>query len=204
MRSKGRITNWKDDKGFGFISPITGGNPVFAHIKAFNNRKRRPVIGEIVTYDLASDSNGRPQAKNIAFAGERSTPPAPYRHSNLPLATSVLFLCMLAGAVITRNLPLVVIYFYLGASFVAFCAYALDKSAAKNNMWRTPESTLHLFSMIGGWPGALFAQRLLRHKSKKQSFRTVFWVTVLLNFSALSWLLFTPDGIALLFDIAPH
>jgi uncharacterized membrane protein YsdA (DUF1294 family) len=73
--------------------------------------------------------------------------------------------------------------------------YALDKSAAKNGAWRTQESTLHLLSLAGGWPGALIAQQKLRHKSKKQTFRAVFWVTVLLNCGAFAWL-FTPNGSA--------
>jgi len=75
--------------------------------------------------------------------------------------------------------------------------YALDKSAAKKGAWRTQESTLHLLSLAGGWPGALIAQQKLRHKSKKQSFRFVFWVTVIMNCSAFFWL-FTPTGAATL------
>jgi uncharacterized membrane protein YsdA (DUF1294 family) len=82
---------------------------------------------------------------------------------------------------------------YLGASAVAFLAYALDKSAARHDRWRTQETTLHIFGLIGGWPGALAAQELLRHKSKKQSFQVVFWATVVANCSALGWL-FSPSG----------
>lgn len=72
-------------------------------------------------------------------------------------------------------------------SLLTFIIYALDKSAAKNGAWRAEESTLHLLSLAGGWPGALIAQQKLRHKSKKQSFRSVFWVTVLLNCGAFAW-----------------
>jgi uncharacterized membrane protein YsdA (DUF1294 family) len=72
-------------------------------------------------------------------------------------------------------------------SALAFIAYALDKSAAKNNRWRTPERTLHWLALLGGWPGALLAQRVLRHKSKKTAFLLVFWLTVLINCAALAW-----------------
>jgi uncharacterized membrane protein YsdA (DUF1294 family) len=75
---------------------------------------------------------------------------------------------------------------------VAFCAYALDKSAARTGRWRTPEGTLHIFGLAGGWPGALVAQKVLRHKSQKQSFQLVFWATVLLNCSALGWFILEP------------
>ncbi|WP_293937380.1 DUF1294 domain-containing protein [Iodobacter sp.] len=78
---------------------------------------------------------------------------------------------------------------YLLMSIVAFIAYAVDKSAAKNNRWRTQESTLHFLGLLGGWPGALLAQWVLRHKSKKAAFMVVFWATVLINCVALAWFL---------------
>jgi uncharacterized membrane protein YsdA (DUF1294 family) len=45
----------------------------------------------------------------------------------------------------------------------------------------------------GGWLGALSARQLLRHKSKKKSFQIIFWMTVLLNCSALAWT-FSEEG----------
>ena len=90
--------------------------------------------------------------------------------------------------------------FYITVSLFTFILYAVDKSAAKNNLWRTQESTLHFFSLAGGWPGAVIAQQTLRHKSKKQSFRAVFWVTVILNIGAFIWL-HTPEGGAALHSI---
>jgi uncharacterized membrane protein YsdA (DUF1294 family) len=82
---------------------------------------------------------------------------------------------------------------YIAASMIAFIAYYLDKMAAKNNRWRTQERSLHLCALFGGWPGALLAQKLLRHKSKKQPFLTVFWITVFINCGLLAWLLTTSD-----------
>lgn len=71
---------------------------------------------------------------------------------------------------------------------VTFAAYAMDRSAARQGAWRTPEKTLHMLSLIGGWPGALLAQQWLRHKSSKAEFRSVFWVTVALNLAAFTFL----------------
>jgi uncharacterized membrane protein YsdA (DUF1294 family) len=82
---------------------------------------------------------------------------------------------------------------YLAASLVAFMAYALDKSAAKSGQWRTQESTLFLMGLVGGWPGAVLAQQLFRHKSSKRDFQTFFWLTVIVNSGALFWLL-SPNG----------
>jgi uncharacterized membrane protein YsdA (DUF1294 family) len=77
--------------------------------------------------------------------------------------------------------PRWLLWSYIGVSAVTFIAYALDKSAAQKGEWRTSEQTLHLLSLAGGWPGALLAQQVLRHKSSKQEFRSVFWFTVGLN-----------------------
>ena len=89
---------------------------------------------------------------------------------------------------------------YVAASVVAFIAYAFDKSAAEKEQWRTKESTLHLFGLIGGWPGALLAQKVFRHKSRKREFQTVFWATVVLNCVALA-LYSTPTGSRALMSI---
>lgn len=70
---------------------------------------------------------------------------------------------------------------YLIMSLITFCAYALDKYKAKQRTWRTSEKTLHILELCCGWPGALAAQLLLRHKSHKVSFRVAFWMMVALN-----------------------
>ncbi|WP_374582771.1 DUF1294 domain-containing protein [Pseudoduganella sp.] len=75
---------------------------------------------------------------------------------------------------------------YALASVACFIAYALDKSAARHGRRRTPERTLLLLGLAGGWPGALAAQRLLRHKSAKTSFLLKFWLTVALNLAVLA------------------
>lgn len=103
------------------------------------------------------------------------------------LITAVVFLMLVAGLVVAGKLPLAVLAGYLAASLLAFAVYAYDKSAASKRQWRTPESTLHLIALLGGWPGALVAQQQLRHKSKKASFLLVFWGTVVLNCGALGW-----------------
>jgi len=193
MRFQGKITNWKDDQGFGFITPNGGGNQVFVHIKSFANRQRRPIGNEIVTYELKTDAKGRAKAASVAFLGERVPSVTSSGRSNISLILAAAFLVFVAGTAFSGKLPVAVLELYLIASAVAFVAYFLDKSAARKDQRRTQESTLHIFALVGGWPGALAAQRLLRHKSRKQSFQIVFWVTAVLNCGALGWL-FTPEG----------
>jgi uncharacterized membrane protein YsdA (DUF1294 family) len=55
----------------------------------------------------------------------------------------------------------------------AFGAFAFDKAAAQSNRRRTPETTLLALAFIGGSLGALVAQQILRHKTRKQPFRAI-------------------------------
>jgi uncharacterized membrane protein YsdA (DUF1294 family) len=115
----------------------------------------------------------------------------------LSLSFAALFLLFVTGSAFAGKLPFAVLFLYLGASVVAFLAYMFDKSAARNNQWRTPENTLWFLGLIGGWPGSLVAQKLLRHKTKKLSFQLIFWTTVLLNIGGLVWLFSTSGSNAL-------
>ncbi|MCS6126551.1 DUF1294 domain-containing protein [Shewanella baltica] len=105
----------------------------------------------------------------------------------MPLLLVVIFLAGLISAAQQHMLPYGIAGMYLTLSLLTFIAYAIDKSAAKRGKWRTKESTLHLLALMGGWPGALFAQNVLRHKSVKASFRNVFWLTVVANLAVLGY-----------------
>jgi uncharacterized membrane protein YsdA (DUF1294 family) len=65
---------------------------------------------------------------------------------------------------------------YAVMSTVTAVVYAFDKRAARRGDCRTPESTLHVLELLGGWPGALLAQRLIRHKNAKVGYQVVFWL----------------------------
>lgn len=79
------------------------------------------------------------------------------------------------------------------ASTVTYWLYAKDKAAAILGAWRIPENSLHAAALLFGWPGALIAQERLRHKTKKPSFRALFWCTVLVNMGAVIWF-HSPQG----------
>lgn len=99
----------------------------------------------------------------------------------------------LVGLVVESRLASGILLLYLSASLAAFFAYARDKSAAQQHCRRTSERTLHLLGLLGGWPGALVARHVYRHKTRKQSFVTVFWATVTLNCAGLL-LVLSPFG----------
>ena len=99
----------------------------------------------------------------------------------------LLFLACFSVLVGRGMLPLGILILYLAASLAAVVAYRVDKSAAQSGRWRTAESTLHVLALIGGWPGALIAQKMFHHKSLKPSFQAAFLATVALNCGALLW-----------------
>ena len=70
---------------------------------------------------------------------------------------------------------------YAVDSVVAFFLYWNDKRKARTDSWRTPENVLHAVELAGGWPGALIAQQVFRHKTRKVSYQVLFWVIVLLH-----------------------
>ena len=188
MRVKGKITSWNDDKGFGFITPLAGGKQIFIHISAFGNRGRRPELDEVVTYSVSSDKQGRPCATNATLAGDKLTKKEARKSNMAAIVFAVLFIVGVGLSALTGGVSRYLAIGYAALSLVTFGAYAFDKSAAQRGAWRTSEGTLLFLGLAGGWPGALIAQETLRHKSKKASFRAVFWITVLMNCAALMWL----------------
>ena len=197
MRSKGKITSWNDDKGFGFITPLEGGDRIFIHIKAFKNRGRRPVANDVVTYSIARDNQGRTRAVDATLAGDKPRKLARKKSNRPVMIFAWLFLVVVGISCRLTELPLIVLGAYVLVSMITFIAYAIDKSAAQAGRWRTSEASLHMLGLLGGWPGALLAQQTLRHKSRKGSFRVVLWFTVLLNCAGLAWL-HTAEGLAFL------
>lgn len=78
-------------------------------------------------------------------------------------------------------LPPFYIFIYLGSNLFVFLYYYQDKTSAIKKDWRTPETTLHWLSLLGGWGCAYIAQKLFKHKHKKASFMLTYKLTVLLN-----------------------
>lgn len=189
MRLKGKLIKWDDEKAFGFIVPNGGGDHVFIHKSAFSNRQRTPQIKDIITFSITKDKQGRYCADEATFSGEKLKKKQAKNVSKFSIYLSVIFLVLMMAALVIGRMPINLVLLYLGGSTLTFILYAYDKSKAKRGAWRTPESTLHLFALAGGWPGAAIAQQTLRHKSQKKEFRFVFWLTVIANFCALAWLM---------------
>jgi len=199
----GKLTKWKDDRGFGFIQPADGSQEVFLHISEIKDTTLRPQENDTIYYHYVVDSDGKIRACNAFILGARnkSTPPsrALDSHANFNASTSkfpivealLLSILPLLGAVhftwTTRNLLPLILYPVM--SLFTYALYAKDKARAKQKKWRISEQTLHLCELAGGWLGGFIAQRMLHHKSKKESYQAKFWTIVVVHYIAwLYWL----------------
>lgn len=192
MRLAGRISDWNDDKGFGFVVPHDGGARAFVHVKAFQPGSPRPTDGDLISYRAVKDAKGRTNAVEARFAGQRIEPPPtraalPSLLRRIPRtalgATALLAVVALAPL---GFVPLIVPSAQLLFSFFSYLAYWRDKDLATAQQSRIPENWLHLLDLLGGWPGALIAQQQFRHKTVKASFQAAFWITAALNIAAVT------------------
>ena len=189
MRFDGKIKSWDDDRGFGFIEPKQGGQEIFVHIKTFPAGTGRPVVGLALSFEVEIGPQGKKRAKAVQFVRTSRKYRAPSSESPAPWTMAKILIFPIFGLVffyIASRWPVkpIVPIAYFVASIITFMAYALDKSAAIQSRWRISESTLHMLSLSCGWPGALAAQQLLRHKTLKAEFMLVYWLTTILNIAA--------------------
>ena len=195
MNQRGTLTAWNDAKGFGFITPAQGGDRIFAHISNYAGRGR-PVSNRKVTYSVARDRNGRLRAGAFQYAGASrigaSVSPGVWLAAFIVLVFFVVLMELYDRGV----LPAATLAVYGVVSLVTFVMYWIDKRAAIRGAQRTPENTLHLLELLCGWPGAVLAQHIFRHKTRKGRYQFIFWLAVLINMGALGWLFVAPEAMA--------
>lgn len=206
MQRLGKARDWNDERGYGFITPpdATGdGARTFFHIRDYEQAGRRPEPGELVKYAATRQSDGRWRATGVRRAVRPAissriskqapnSPTAPYSIASGVLRAGVIpaYIAFIAWAIARGMMMLEAAFIPAIACIATYMAYAADKHFAQNNRWRIAEANLHLLELLGGWPGALVAQRILRHKTRKARYRIVFWLMVMLNILAMAALAF--------------
>ena len=203
MEQQGVLRSWNDDKGFGFIRGKDG--DYFVHISSVRG-EHRPLMGKKVYFVAGTDEQGRLRAQHMRGAELGIDQPSiRHKHKNIdstssgsqnqrrqrPLTANNLkrslslwiTACIIPALgvwhLFTHNGVLWPLLLYVGMSVLSVVQYWRDKHNAQSREWRTPEKQLHAVELFGGWPGALLAQQLLRHKTQKTSYQAVFWLIVL-------------------------
>ncbi len=205
----GELTRWDDERGFGFISPLNGGADVFLHISAVSRMTVRPQRGDLLNFAIERVGDGKRRATQVEMVRTTSTAsrvpravrPRPKPQSRTSrvggLAFGLATVALFAAGLFVPNRwwagPGWLVLVYLALSILCVVLYAVDKSAAIGGRRRIPEKTLLGFGLLGGWPGAIVAQQVLRHKIRKPAFMRVFVGTVVANVAVLV-LVVTPLG----------
>ena len=201
MRDQGRLVEWFDDKGYGFIQPNDESKGrVFLHIKDFARQGPRPIVGCALEYVVQLDGQGRYKAIQVTYLKASQTQKKPNSSTIQPNKQSasklqpmqvfaIIYILALAILTISGLLSGMVLLFISIINVMTYWFYGQDKEAAQNGNRRVPENTLHLLSFLGGWPAAWLAQQRLRHKTQKQPFRKIYFCTIGLNILLILWLI---------------
>src|SRR5690606_10622935 len=151
MRDQGRLVEWFDDKGYGFIQPNDQAKDrVFLHIKDFARPGPRPIVGCALDYSVILDERGRYRAQQVkylkatqtkSFASKPKVPaqqkPAKLSAMQLLCVGYILFLAMFT---LTGLLSGLVLLFISLMNALSYWLYAQDKEAAQLGNRRIPEN----------------------------------------------------------------
>ena len=188
---QGRIINWNDEKGYGFIQLMPGHENLFFHISTFAYHHRRPAADTAVTVLAVPRQKGGWQASRVLL---REHEQAIMEEGIYDIAENSQpkklegYLYAFLDVLYFLGLTLISIPLAISSAIISVLTVALyryDKRAAEQGTQRIPNSALHLASLLGGWPGALIARPLLRHKLNQKRFRCFFWASIVANFGIL-------------------
>ncbi len=193
MRDQGRLVEWFDDKGYGFIQPNDATKTrVFLHIKDFSKRGPRPIVGCALEYQVTLDEKSRYRATDVVYLKAKAVQKSANKSTKITkpsmTRTQMIMQMLCIGAILVLAIgavfgfvPSWLILFYLIINSLTYWLYAQDKQAAQQGKYRISEQMLHISSVLGGWAAAWLAQEKLRHKTQKQPFRTIYFCTIALN-----------------------
>ena len=111
---KGVLKTWKEDRGFGFITPDNGSKDIFIHISAIAQASRRPMPGDIIHYRIARDRNGKLRAINAIIEGIGSA----HKIAGKPGGFKKKFLWLMVGALLL--ILAAIVFAYLGTESSKF------------------------------------------------------------------------------------
>lgn len=145
----------------------------------------------------AQGTPNAPRRREPARKPPAGRPRVPHRPTAAGSAFAYVLMAAWAALLLwlvwAQRLPTWLLGAALALNLLTFAIYAADKRAARAGGTRVSERQLHLLALLGGWPGAWWAQQWLRHKSSKPSFRAVYWATALVHCAGLLAMAFALD-----------
>jgi cold shock CspA family protein len=69
VKEKGILNRWKSERGFGFIKSDSIESDIFIHISKLKYMSRKPIIGDVIYFDLHTDKAGKLSADNASIEG---------------------------------------------------------------------------------------------------------------------------------------
>lgn len=92
---EGQLKTWNEDKGFGFITPLNGGQDIFVHVTNFPKVGGKPRLGETLIFNVALNEDGKKKAINVQRLGVSQRISTPIR--KVPVRRNSSFLGRLAS-----------------------------------------------------------------------------------------------------------
>ncbi len=169
---RGVVVKYNVERGFGFIRPLENEREkhpkdFFVHISGVENQKPL-IVGQNVTFEVIQTPKG-PQAVKVRVGFKASSPTAVAMTVAIVIGAPLMALAaIILGASWQWS-------FLIAVNLTTLALYAYDKTAATRGVMRMPENVLHGLHLLGGSPLALIGQLILRHKTRKQPFQTIFW-----------------------------
>ena len=174
--ASGVVVSFDLRRGFGFIRSSEYREDVFVHVEEVEGRVPLKT-GQRVRF-VAQPSERGPRATRVV--------PGAVGLSPAMTAAGFLVAILVAATAALHKVGLGWVGAYLGAIGAAtWAAFAWDKRQAGLDGRRVRESVLIGLSLLGGSPAAAVAMFVLRHKTRKPSFRAKFAAVVVAQVFAL-------------------
>ncbi|MFC3914342.1 cold-shock protein [Pseudaeromonas sharmana] len=182
MHFQGRITDWSQERGYGFIEPHGATQRVYLNVNAFASLSRLPQDGDIVVYQADIDQIHRPEAREAWLLDDWKQRREVRRPSVLPVTLGCIswFVLLLLGIQYDR-LPALLPILYLLASLLALFAQPGKESTALSPHLTKLQKLLPALTLLGGWPGLMFA----RHRQALGERQRLAWLGWLVSINVV-------------------
>jgi uncharacterized membrane protein YsdA (DUF1294 family)/cold shock CspA family protein len=215
---EGIIKSWEVDEGVGLIQPSGGGKDIVIQFSDLKNSHYQPKQGDTICFKVIAEEDGKIKAYDaFIYAPEKSqlqprNKPVIKKklHKSKPKGNQFWAFCkyfiaslpfIFSVDLIIQKMIILPFFVYAIMSLLTFFVYAIDETKAHKRKWRTPDNIFHWLAFLGGWPGALITQHVIRHKNRERSFQLILWLIVIVHLFVWMDIVFNGSGILSLLAI---